>query len=63
MCAAASACETRVMDKAWITKTYKRKVDEILKDDPFWEQQLDGAKLRKGSREAAMLVVAHRSRP
>ena len=63
MCAAASACENRVMDKAWISRTYKRKVDEILKDDPFWEQQLNGAKLRKGSREAAMLVVAHRNRP
>ncbi|MEK1950565.1 hypothetical protein WF331_02020 [Pseudomonas sp. YNh] len=63
MCAAASACATRVLEKGWISRTYKRKVDEVLKDDDFWEEQLDGAKLRKGSREAAMLVVAHRNRP
>ena len=63
MCAAASACATRVLEKSWMSRTYKRKVDEVIKDDDFWEQQLDGAKLRKGSREAAMLVVAHRNRP
>ncbi|WP_207937141.1 hypothetical protein [Pseudomonas sp. 51_B] len=63
MCAAASACATRILEKSWMSRTYKRKVDEVLKDDAFWEQQLDGAKLRKGSRDAAMLVVAHRNRP
>jgi hypothetical protein len=63
MCAASSACSTRVLEKSWISRTYKRKVDEVIKDDGFWEEQLGGAKLRKGSREAAMLVVAHRNRP
>ncbi|MEN5137007.1 MULTISPECIES: hypothetical protein [unclassified Pseudomonas] len=63
MCAAASTCETRVLKKDVISRTYGRKVDECVKDDDFWEEQLDGANLRKGSREAAMLVVAHRARP
>ncbi|HBO3478606.1 hypothetical protein KUC85_01240 [Pseudomonas aeruginosa] len=63
MCAAASVSTIRVLEKSWISRTYKRKVDDVVKDDDFWEEQLDGAKLRKGSREAAMLVVAHRNRP
>ena len=63
MCAAASSCATRILEKSWMSRTYKRRVDEVVKDDAFWEQQLDGAKLRKGSRDAAMLVVAHRNRP
>ncbi|MNC20190.1 hypothetical protein D3C75_681330 [compost metagenome] len=63
MCAAASACETRVLKKEVISRTYGRKVDECVKDDAFWNEKLEGAKLRKGSREAAMLVVAHRARP
>lgn len=63
MCAAASTCETRVLKKDVISRTYGRKVDDCVKDDAFWEEQLDGANLRKGSREAAMLVVAHRARP
>lgn len=63
MCAAASACATRVLEKSWMSRTYKRKVDDVVKDDAFWDQQLDGANLRKGSREAAMLIVALRNRP
>ncbi|OLU26470.1 hypothetical protein BVH06_19215 [Pseudomonas sp. PA27(2017)] len=63
MCAAASVCETRVLKKDVISRTYGRKVDDCVADDAFWEAQLEGAKLRKGSREAAMLVVAHRARP
>ncbi|QFG32565.1 hypothetical protein F6476_27095 [Pseudomonas umsongensis] len=63
MCAAASTCETRVLKKDVISRTYGRKVDDCVKDDSFWEEHLDGANLRKGSREAAMLVVAHRARP
>ena len=63
ICAAASACETRVLKKEVISRTYGRKVDECVNDDAFWAQKLDGVKLRKGSREAAMLVVAHRARP
>ncbi|VVO01574.1 hypothetical protein [Pseudomonas fluorescens] len=63
MCAAASSCETRVLKKDVISRTYGRKVDDCVKDDAFWEEHLDGASLRKGSREAAMLVVAQRARP
>ncbi|MBK5008625.1 hypothetical protein IAE33_000485 [Pseudomonas sp. S60] len=63
MCAAASACETRVLKKEVISRTYGRKVDDCVNDDAFWAEKLEGAKLRKGSREAAMLVIAHRARP
>ncbi|WP_231992694.1 hypothetical protein [Pseudomonas syringae] len=63
MCAAASTCETRVLKKDVISRTYGRKVDDCVKDDAFWDEHLEGANLRKGSREAAMLIVAHRARP
>lgn len=60
--AAGSVCDVRVMSKAVISRTYgERKVDEYLKDDDFWDEQTDGGKLRKTSREAAMLVVAARN--
>jgi hypothetical protein len=35
-----------------------RKVDEYLKDDEFFEEKFGGAVLRKGSREAAFLLLA-----
>ncbi|MDD1963752.1 hypothetical protein NPS29_00305 [Pseudomonas putida] len=61
--ACASVCETKVMKKANISRTFgDRKVDEYLKDDDFWDEHVDGGKLRKGSREAAMLIVAARKR-
>lgn len=60
--AAGSVCEVRILSKAVISRTYgERKVDEYLQDDDFWDEQTDGGKLRKTSREAAMLVVAARS--
>jgi hypothetical protein len=59
--AAASVCTTRVMSKAVISRTYgKRKVDEYLKDNDFWDEHVEGGVLRAGSREAAMLLVAGR---
>ncbi|WNF11718.1 hypothetical protein RKE57_06150 [Stenotrophomonas geniculata] len=51
-----------ILSKAAISKTYgNRKVDEYLKDDQFWCKNTVGHKLRKTSREAAMLIVAARN--
>jgi hypothetical protein len=61
--AAASVCEVRVVSKAVISRTYgERKVDEYVQDDDFWDEQTQGGRLRKTSREAAMLVIAARNR-
>jgi len=55
-------CEVKILSKAVISRTYgERKVDEYLKDDAFWNEQIEGGPLRKTSREAAMLVVAARN--
>lgn len=52
-----------ILSKATISKTYgNRKVDEYLKDDHFWSNNTVGSKLRKNSREAAMLIIAARNR-
>lgn len=59
--AAASACEVKVLSKAHISRHYgARKVDEYIQDDSFWDEQTEGCKLRKSSREAAMLLIANR---
>lgn len=59
--AAASVCEVKVFSKAMISRTYgERKVDEYLQDDGFWNDQSQGGKLRRTSREAAMLLIAAR---
>lgn len=61
--AAASVCEVKLISKAVISRTYgERKVDEYLQDNHFWDEQTQGRKLRKTSREAAMLVIAARNR-
>jgi hypothetical protein len=61
--AAASVSEVRVVSKAAISRTYgERKVDEYLQDDDFWGEQAQGGRLRKTSREAAMLLIAARDR-
>lgn len=61
--AAASSTEVAILSKALISRTYgERKVDEYLKDDSFWAEHTEGGKLRKTSREAAMLVLAARNR-
>lgn len=60
--AAASQCSVRSLAKAAISKTYgKRKVDEYVADDDFWSKNTVGGKLRKMSREAAMLLIAART--
>mgnify|MGYP007051651881 CR=1 FL=1 len=62
MAALASACGVKILSKAVISRTYgDRKVDEYLRDDEFWKEHTEGGKLRKTSREAAMLIVASRN--
>ena len=59
--AAASKTKVEILSKAKISRTYgERKVDEYLKDDSFWSAQITGAKLKKTSREAAILILASR---
>ena len=59
--AAAAVCKVRTVGKANISRNFgSHKVDEYVKDDLFWEQQTDGVKLRNGSREAALLLIADR---
>ena len=60
--ASASVCDNvQFLAKGVISRTYgERKVDEYLNDDAFWDQVTEGGKLRKTSREAAMLIVATR---
>jgi hypothetical protein len=60
--AAASVCEVKIRSKSVISRTYgDRKVDEYLQDDAFWDERTEGGKLRKTSREAAMLVISARN--
>jgi hypothetical protein len=61
--AAAGVAETEFSRKASISRTFgKRKVDDYLADDAFWLAQVAGAKLRLGSREAAMVLLAARKK-
>jgi hypothetical protein len=56
-CATAGA-DVRVIGKAAISRTFgDRSADEYLKDNSFWKKQASG-QLRKGSRMAALLVLA-----
>lgn len=59
--AAASKTAVALLAKAKISKTYgERKVDEYLADDAFWAAKAAGIKLKKSSREAAMLIIVSR---
>ncbi len=53
-----SGCKLEVSKKASLSKSFgDRKVDAYVKDDTFWGQNFTG-KLRKGSREAALMAYA-----
>jgi hypothetical protein len=59
--AAASVCPVRTIAKATISRTFgARNVDEYVKDDEFWNENVQGVKLRGGSREAALILIADR---
>lgn len=60
MSAAASVTVVAVVAKARISKTFgSRKVDDYLSDNDFWTAEVAGIALRAGSREAALLLLAH----
>jgi len=52
-----SEIEVMQRQKKAVSKGRSRKVDEYLKDDAFFAEKFGGAKLRKGSREAAFLIL------
>lgn len=57
--AAASSCSVKLASKGVVSRTYgERNVDEYVGDDSFWEEHTTGGKLRKMSREVAMLLIA-----
>ena len=59
--AARSVCPVRVVAKAAISRRFgERNVDQYLKDDEFWAENVAGVRLRAGSREAALLLIAER---
>ncbi len=63
LAAAASVCgNTKEISAASISRNYgDRKMAEYLADDTFWDEVTVGMKLKKTSREAAMLLVATRN--
>jgi hypothetical protein len=61
MAALGGVVPTETKSKASISKKFgERKVDEYLKDDGFWKQEIQGAPLRNGSREAVIVLLAAR---
>lgn len=61
--ASASIGPVQNVSKAVVSRTYgERKFDEYLADDSFWNAHVTGEKLRKSSRDAAMLILAARTR-
>lgn len=60
LAAAASVGEVRCVSKATTSRTFgKRKVDEYIKDDTFWDGLgLNSTTLKKGMREAAFTVIS-----
>lgn len=64
MAAAASVCaNTTEITAASISRNYgDRKIAEYIADDGFWATVTTGGAIRKSSRDAAMLLVAHRNR-
>ena len=60
--AAASASSVSQLKKGVVSRTYgERKVDHYVADDSFWDEHTTGGKLRKGSREVTMLLIAARN--
>ncbi|NOK62676.1 MAG: hypothetical protein GFH27_549293n78 [Chloroflexi bacterium AL-W] len=55
-----SESEVKVVPKALVSRTFgNRNVDDYIADNDFWINQISG-NLRKGSREAALLILAAR---
>jgi hypothetical protein len=61
MAALGAIVPTESKSKASISKTFgERNVDEYVADNDFWKKEVVGIDLRKGSREAAMILIAAR---
>lgn len=61
MAAASENCNVSVLQKAQISKRFgERKADEYISDSDFWDENVDGVKLRIGSREAALMLLFER---
>lgn len=61
MAAAASVTQCRSMAMAAVSRNYgERKAAEYVADDDFWDENVIGCRLRNGSREAAMVLLAAR---
>jgi hypothetical protein len=59
--AAGTGAKVHIVSSAQISKTFgKRKFEDYVKDDSFWPTKISGAKLRSGSRSAALLLIAAR---
>jgi len=59
--AVAGGASTTLVQKGTVSRTFgDRKVDEYVKDDSFWDNEVSG-NLTKGRREAALLVLSQRS--
>lgn len=59
--AAGTSAKVHTVSSAQISKTFgKRKFEDYVKDDTFWSLNISGAKLRSGSRPAALLLIAAR---
>jgi hypothetical protein len=57
----ATVTKTSCLAKAQVSRNFgERKADEYLKDDGFWKKAVIGGKLRSGSREAALVILAAR---
>jgi hypothetical protein len=60
--AAASVSSVTQIKKSVVSRTFgERKVGEYVEDDSFWAEHTTGGKLRKGSREVTMLLIAARN--
>lgn len=57
----AGGARTDLVQKGTISRTFgKRNVDDYVKDDSFWDDEIIG-ELTKGRREAALLVLSQRN--
>lgn len=62
MCACASVCPTTQVSKASVSRNFgERKSDDYIGDDDFWTAEV-GGKLRAGSREAVLYMIAVRGK-
>jgi hypothetical protein len=61
ICALASVTEVKTIAKSHVSRNFgERKADEYLRDDEFWTEKVTGAALRRGSRPAALVILAAR---